>query len=407
MRKPVIAAIVLLAARAAFPQAAPPAAPGAAGQQPSPAADQERQQILQQMRQLQQRLQQLGDVAPGFGLRPPAPPPYNCEPVNLNATSEAREVLKSLCAISGKYILSGQHNFPAHLSRHSDKLANYVGKYPAIWSSDFGFTGGDDKDSVEHRQEMVDEAKKQAAQGSIIAFCWHMLRPTEDEPGMPGASWRGSVQARLTDEQWAELITPDTPLHKRWEKYMDTAAGYLKQLQDAHIPVLFRPMHENNGNFFWWGGRPGMGGTAELYRQVYARMVYVHHLDNLLWVWNQNGPAPLGEFINFFPGHKYADIISYDNYSALTDRYYYELMALAEGKPVALGEIGQPFALELLNTQTKWVFFVGWSDIFDRSGDDCRPNEPQERCETRQARLKALFADPRVLGRGELAKKLH
>jgi hypothetical protein len=55
------------------------------------------------------------------------------------------------------------------------------------------------------------------------------------------------VQARLTDEQWQELITPDTPLHQRWEKYMDTAAGFLKQLQDAHIPVLWRPMHENNG----------------------------------------------------------------------------------------------------------------------------------------------------------------
>jgi mannan endo-1,4-beta-mannosidase len=386
----------------AFAQSAPPA-PGAA-------AAAERQQILQQIQQLQQRLQQLPGPAPGFGpgpgARPAPPPPYACDPVNSEATPEARALLKNLCAISGKYILSGQHNFPARLSLHSDKLARAVDKYPAIWSSDFGFTGGDDQDSVTHRQEMIDEAQKQAAQGSIITLCWHMLRPTEDEPGTPGASWRGSVQARLTDDQWAELITPDTPLHKRWEKYMDTAAGYLKQLRDARIPVLFRPMHENNGNFFWWGGRPGMGGTAELYRQVYARMVYVHHLDNLLWVWNQNGPAPVGEFINFFPGHKYADIISYDNYSPLGDRYYYELLALADGKPVALGEIGQPFAPELLNTQSRWVYFTGWSNIFERWGDECRPNETEEQCQTRQGRLKALFADPRVLNRGELAGKL-
>jgi mannan endo-1,4-beta-mannosidase len=401
--------MLCFAAPAAFSQAAPGAAPQA-GQTPAAAATQERQQIMQQMRQLQQRLQQLGGMQPaamaGPGARPAEPAPYQCDPVNANATPEARALLKSLCAISGKYILSGQHNFPAHLSQHSDKLAQEVGKYPAIWGSDFGFTGGDDKDSIAHRQEMIDEAKKQAAQGSIIVFCWHMLRPTEDEPGVPGASWGGSVQARLSDEQWAELITPDTPLHKRWEKYMDTAAGYLKQLQDAHIPVLFRPMHENNGTFFWWGGRPGMGGTAELYRQVYARMVYVHHLDNLLWVWNQNGPAPTGEFINFFPGLKYADIISYDNYRTLDDRYYYELMDLAEGKPVALGEIGQPFAPELLKTQPRWVYFMGWSGIFESSGDVCRPMESPEQCQARQARLKTLFADPRVLGRGELADKL-
>jgi hypothetical protein len=77
---------------------------------------------------------------------------------------------------------------------------------------------------------------------------------------------------------------------------------------------------------------------------------------------------------------------------------------LAEGKPVALGEIGQPFAPDLLNTQSKWVYFMGWSDIFDRSAD-CRPSEPEEQCRRRQDRLKALFADPRVLGRGELAAK--
>jgi hypothetical protein len=68
---------------------------------------------------------------------------------------------------------------------------------------------------------MIEEAKKQAAAGSIITLCWHMLRPTEDEPGKagengrPSLSWTGSVQARLTDEQWrgikpAALKTPIT-----------------------------------------------------------------------------------------------------------------------------------------------------------------------------------------------------
>jgi glycosyl hydrolase family 26 len=323
--------------------------------------------------------------------RPPAPPPYNCEPVNSNATPEARALLKTLCAISGKGTLTGQHNFPNQRSQDTDKVFAATGKYPAIWGSDFGFLDGEDKDSIIHRDLMIEEAKKQAAAGSMVYLCWHMLRPTEDEPGKagengrPSPSWRGSVQAKLTDEQWQELITPDTPLHQRWEKYMDTAAGYLKQLQDAHIPVLWRPMHENNGNFFWWGGRPGPGGTAQLYREVYARMVYVHHLNNLVWVWNQNGPAPAGEFFNFFPGQNFVDVVSYDNYRDLNERYYHELMALADGKPIALGEVGRPPSAEVLKAQPNWVWFMDWGGGVDRQSDA----------------LKAAYSNPYLICRGD------
>ena len=325
---------------------------------------------------------QMVPATPGMPARPPAPPPYNCEPVNPNATPEARALLKTLCAISGKGILSGQHNFPNQRSQDTDKVLAITGKYPAIWGSDFGFTDGEDKDSIVHRDLMIEEAKKQAAAGSIIVLCWHMLRPTEDEPGKPMASWRGSVQAKLTDEQWQELITPDTPLHERWEKYMDTAAGFLKQLQDAHIPVLWRPMHEMNGGFFWWGGRPGPSGTAQLYREVYARMVYHHHLDNLIWVWNQNGPAPSGEFASFFPGQKFVDVVSYDNYRPLADRYYHEIMALADGKPVALGEVPTPPSAEVLKAQPKWTFFMVWGGMAND-------------------RIKPSYSDPYTIKRGD------
>jgi mannan endo-1,4-beta-mannosidase len=318
------------------------------------------------------------------------PPAYNCEPVNPNATPEARALLKKLCDLSGKGILTGQHNFPNNLSRHSDKVLETVGKYPAVWGSDFGFLDGEDKDSIIHRDRMIEEAKKQAAAGSIVTLCWHMLRPTEDEPGKagengrPSESWRGSVQARLTDEQWTELITSDSPLHRRWEKYMDTAAEFLKRLQDAHIPVLWRPMHENNGNFFWWGGRPGVYGTQQLYREVYYRMVEVHHLNNLIWVWNQNGPAPEGEFGKYFPGQQYADVVSYDNYSQLSDRFYQEILSIANGKPVALGEVGLPPSADVLKSQPRWVWFMTWAGM-----------------ETQAARIKEAYNNPYFINRGD------
>ena len=322
------------------------------------------EQLRTVVQQLQQQNQQLNTrIATLQPPRAPAPPP--CVPVNPNATPEAKALLTKLCSVTGKGILSGHHNFPDHRSMDSDAVFAGSGKYPAIWGSDFGFLDGEDKDSTVHRDLMIQEAKRQAAAGSIVYLCWHMLRPTEDEPGHSNAnggtsdSWPNSVQARLNDDQWLELITSDSPLHQRWEKYMDTAAGYLKQLQDAHIPVIFRPMHENNGTFFWWGGRPGQYGTAELYREVYNRMVNVHHLNNLLWVWNQNGPAPGGEFYNFYPGPQYADIVSYDNYSRLDDRYYQEIKTIANGKPIAFGEVGS-VPVSVFKTQPDWIWFMVW-----------------------------------------------
>jgi len=420
MRKSLIAALAVMLcasasvfAQAAAPPATPQPTPPAAGQAPSPAVTPQQQQILQQIQQLQQQLQQLGGApaggrggrggagfaAGGGPPRPPAPPPYACEPVNPNATPEARALLKTLCGLTGKGTLTGQHNFPNQRNLDTNRIHEATGFYPAIWGSDFGFLDGEDKDAITHRDLMIEEAKKQYAAGSIIYLCWHMLRPTEDEPGKSNPnggtsdSWRGSVQARLTDEQWLELIASDSPLHQRWEKYMDTAAGYLKQLQDAHIPVLWRPMHENNGTFFWWGGRPGQYGTAMLFREVYNRMVNVHHLNNLIWVWNQNGPAPGGEFYNFFPGKNFCDVVSYDNYRTLDERYYYEIQAIADGKPIALGEVGTVPAPEIFKAQPNWVFYMTWAG----GGGGGRGANADAAKEA----LKNAYSNPYLLKRGD------
>jgi mannan endo-1,4-beta-mannosidase len=180
---------------------------------------------------------------------------------------------------------------------------------------------------------------------------------------------------------------------------MDTAAVYLKQLQDAHIAVLWRPMHENNGTFFWWGGRPGAYGTAMLYREVYNRMVNVHHLNNLVWVWNQNGPAPGGEFYNFFPGKNYCDIVSYDNYRNLDARYYYEIQTIADGKPVALGEVGSIPSPEVLKDQ-KWVFYMTWAGMA-MGGGGGRGGNPDA---AKQA-LKDAYSNPYLIKRGDPVPK--
>jgi len=73
----------------------------------------------------------------------------------------------------------------------------------------------------------------------------------------------------------------------------------LKQLQDANVPVLWRPYHEMNGDWFWWGGRyDGKYTTAALYRQIFDRLVNYHKLNNLIWIWSVDRPSQPGRIIN-------------------------------------------------------------------------------------------------------------
>jgi mannan endo-1,4-beta-mannosidase len=315
---------------------------------------------------------------------PTAPlPAPSAAPVNPDATPEARELLKRIDAISGHYTLTGQHNFPNSQSRWSDRIYDLTGKLPAVFGSDFGFAGGDNQDSVFGRPGMIEEAKRQYRNGAVIALCWHEVRPTDDEP----VTFRDSVQGKLSDFEWNELLTPGTDIYNRWVEQVDVVAGYLKQLQDAGVPVLFRPYHEMNGNWFWWGGRPGDKGSAALYRQLFDRFVHVHHLNNLIWVWNSDRPSPnAGGIADFYPGAKYADVVTIDIYGEYLQTYYDTMLSIAGDKPVALGEVGTMPTLDVLAKQPRWAYFMMWSGMESA-------NSPEQ--------LQAVFHAPNILNRGD------
>jgi mannan endo-1,4-beta-mannosidase len=225
---------------------------------------------------------------------------------------------------------------------------------------DFGFSGEDDKDSILGRPEMVEEVERQYRHGSVIAVTWHEVRPVDDEP----VTFHDSVQAHLTDFEWKELLTPGTNLYQRWCAQVDVVAGYLAQLRDAHVAVLFRPYHEMNGTWFWWGWRPGKNGSAALYRQLYDRLVNVHHLDNLVWVWNVNAPSQnAGPFADYFPGADEVDVLTVDNYGEFKQSFYDDILALAGDKPVALAEVGTLPSLEVFQQQPKWTYFMIWAGL--------------------------------------------
>jgi mannan endo-1,4-beta-mannosidase len=309
------------------------------------------------------------------------------EPVNPHASPEARALLRYLYSISGKYTLAGQHNYPNSIARWTDRAYDLTGKYPALFGQDFGFEAGADKDSILARPEMIKEVERQYRNGAVVTLTWHAVRPTEDEP----VTFRESVQGHLTDFEWKELLTPGSNLYNRWCSQVDVVASYLKQLRDARVPVLFRPCHEINGAWFWWNGRKGKDGSAALYRQLYDRLVNYHKLDNLIWVWNASPPGTgssgPGPYADYYPGPEYVDILSVDIYGEFKRSFYDGLVALAAGKPVALGEVGAVPSPEVLKEQPKWAWFMSWSEIVELAN-------PVEA-------LRATYTAPNVLTRDD------
>ncbi|HMB94618.1 MAG TPA: glycosyl hydrolase, partial [Tepidisphaeraceae bacterium] len=282
------------------------------------------------------------------------------DPVTPNASPQAKALLHFLYSISGKHTIVGQHNYPNQQEIFTQAAAKLYGKTPALYGTDWGFAKPGDKDSAYVRRDEVQEIIKQYHNGSIIAICWHEVRPTEDEP----VTFMGSVRQKITDAQFEEVLTPGTPLNKHWAAQVDVIAEYLKQLQDAHVPVLWRPYHEINGNqWFWWNGRRGERGTKALYRQLFDRLVNFHKINNLIWVWNPDQPtSPDKQFVDFFPGHDVVDVLALDDYAVLQQSYYDDLNALSDGKVLAISECGNNIPnLDVYKTQPKWTYFMRWA----------------------------------------------
>ena len=314
------------------------------------------------------------------------------QPVTPGASPEAVELLKFIYRISGKQTLSGQHNFPADKDKHTLDAARAWGKTPAIFGKDWGFAKEGDKDSAFVRNDIVEQLKEQYKQGSLVVMCWHEAPPTADEPvtfqgrrdsGSEAVTNLNTVQGRLTEAQYKDLLTPGTALHEHWCAQVDAIVPYLKALQDAHVPLLWRPFHEMNGAWFWWGGRRGEYGTAALYKMMFDRLVHYHQIKNLIWVWNVDRPEGTSlKFEECWPGPEYVDVLTLDCYGEFKQSYYDDLLKLANGKPIALGEVGGNLNLEALQAQPKWAWWMEWAGSAVR-GDATN-------------RLAAIVKDPRT-----------
>jgi mannan endo-1,4-beta-mannosidase len=280
--------------------------------------------------------------------------------VTPDPSPEAVKLMEYLNHISGKKTLTGQHCVPLVGSLRLVVAQRVTGHYPALFGQDFGFDAPGSWDGINFRQQIVDEAIRRHREGFIVTLMWHSVRPMEEEP----VTFVESIQGRLTDAEWQELVTPGTRFNERWKSQVDVIAWHLKQLKYAGVPVLWRPYHEMNGDWFWWGKKTGDTGYEKLYRMLFDRLVHFHGLNNLIWVFNANElNSNVDPYDTYFPGHDVVDILATDVYrGGFAQKDYDQLLALAGDKPIALGEVGGAPSPEILMSQPRWTWFMVWGE---------------------------------------------
>lgn len=295
------------------------------------------------------------------------------KPANPNLTPKALELLEYLHATAGKKIITGQHTQTVPMEERA-YIHNITGRYPKLlgfellsYSPNINYENATEECLKEVRENhgTVEEAIRWHKEtGGIVALCFHWFSPV--------GGFDKSFFSCNTDFDARRVFIQDTP--ERWAFYHDMSviAKVLERFLECDIPVLWRPFHEAEGDWFWWSAK-GHEVSRDLYRLMFDYYVNVKHLDNLLWVWNS--PAKDG-----YPGDEYVDVVSRDLYASprtLTDYKdeYEELIAnTSADKVAAIAETGVIPDIELLSkTRVPWAYYMTWSREFgltDRHNSD-------------------------------------
>lgn len=284
-------------------------------------------------------------------------------PTNKEAQIGARNVMKYLAEISGEKIVTGQHT-QTLAQEELHYIEKITGKQPALlgfellsYSPNINYFDTDEEcqKEVTENYGTLKRVWEWAEQKGLITLTWHWFSP------LGGRSKAFFTQNTGFDANQA--VIAGTPENQAMLSDLDVIAGILRPFCDKQIPILWRPFHEGDGKWFWWGAK-GADALKKLWRIMYERYTNVHKLNNLIWVWNS--PAP-----ECYPGDDVVDIISRDMYPpkhehTSQNKMYEELIRITEEPKIALiGETGTlPSAEQIAAEKTGWASYMTWSHEF-------------------------------------------
>ncbi len=263
---------------------------------------------------------------------------------NKDASREASALYNYIQDMYGRKILSGQM-----VSGWGFDELKYIrdstGKLPAIRGMDF-------IDSTQNENQ-VRYAREWWKKGGIPTIMWHW-----GAPGI-GSGYPNSMKEIDIDK----CFEPGTTEYQAFWKELKEKAALLKELEKAHIPVLWRPFHELNGNWFWWG-KKGPKQFKRLWITMYDYFVHKEKLNNLVWVLCYSGKPDSA----WYPGREYVDIAGADTYGPQSPhKEMYEAVVSIVGNtmPIPFHECGiPPDPVQCMAQGAKWYCFMEWHTSF-------------------------------------------
>lgn len=243
-----------------------------------------------------------------------------------NATAETVALFYHLKKLSKTKTAIGQHDafnsFYGNNSGDTD-IKKATGKDPALQGLDFMFITDKNNDGqignwfYQQEQKIIQDVKTAYNRGIINTFCWHLREPNNE------VSFYASD---MTPAQTATAFKGLLPggIHHNWFKgKLDKVALVLNNLTDANgvkIPVIFRPFHEFDGNWFWWGQNYC---SAEEYKLIYQFTVTylrdVKNVHNVLYAFSpDNSYSSASNYLSRYPGDAFVDVLGMDNYGDYT-----------------------------------------------------------------------------------------
>lgn len=264
---------------------------------------------------------------------------------NKKASKQAKALYSYLQDMYGKKILSGQ--MVSNFGRLDEikYVEEKTGKLPAIQGLDF-------IDSTKNDQ-VIEQAKAWWKRGGIQTIMWHWGAPGIGD-GYPNSKKEIDIN---------KCFEKGTPEYDAFWRELNERAKLLKKLKRAHVPVLWRPFHELNGNWFWWS-KGGPEQFKRLWITMYNYYVHKKHLNNLIWVFCYTSKPDSA----WYPGRQYVDLAGADTYgvnSPHVEMYNKVKEIVGDKMPIPFHECGIPPNPDSCFAQgAKWSWWMVWHTNF-------------------------------------------
>jgi mannan endo-1,4-beta-mannosidase len=310
-----------------------------------------------------------------FELRPYTPPtllPVSNRLVDPLADRPTQMLMNYLVSQYGQKTLSGlQHNSSDNLNFPVAAYANMSGGVaPAIRGSDLIDYSPSRRAFGENPQNETEQTIAWAKQtGGVVSVMWHWNAPANliNTPGKEW--WRGFYSDATTFNLAGALDNPEGSDYQLLIRDIDAIAVELQKYEDAGVPVIWRPLHEAQGNepdgdaWFWWGAH-GAENFKELWHVMHERLTEHHGLHNLIWEFTSSA-AHTGH-LDWYPGDDVVDMIGLDVYTdpnATMNGEWYDMLQHYNGrKMLAISETDTLVDPDTMDKWgTKWSYVAPWA----------------------------------------------